>query len=72
MLGQLAQFSKSLPTFEAHLSGKGLARYADIHTGIPTRGYSLNLLDGISPPDTEGFSSFHIILHTMSPLIPRR
>ena len=39
---------------------------------LPTRGYSRQLLDEISSPGTEGFSSFHIILHTMSPLIPRR
>jgi hypothetical protein len=34
--------------------------------------YSRHLLDELSSPGTEGFSSFHIILHTMSPLIPRR
>jgi hypothetical protein len=39
---------------------------------FPTRGYGRHLLDEISSPGTEGFSSFHIILHTMSPLIPRR
>jgi hypothetical protein len=49
---------------------------------LPTHGYSQHLLDEISSPGTEGFSSFHIILHTialkrdssaaMSPLIPRR
>ena len=39
---------------------------------FPTHGYSRHLLDKLSSPGTEGFSSFHIILHTMSPLIPRR
>jgi hypothetical protein len=39
---------------------------------FPTHGYSRHLLDEISSPGTEGFSSFHIILYTMSPLIPRR
>src|SRR6266851_3058556 len=39
---------------------------------ISHSGYSLHLLDEFSSPGTEGFSSFHIVLHTMSPLIPRR
>lgn len=39
---------------------------------LPDRSYSRNLLGKISSPGIEGFSSFHIILHTMSPLIPRR
>jgi hypothetical protein len=39
---------------------------------FPTRGYCSRLLDEISSPDAEGFSSFHILLLTMSPLIPRR
>jgi hypothetical protein len=39
---------------------------------FPTHGYSRHLLGEISSPGTEGFSSFHIFLHTMSPLIPRR
>lgn len=36
------------------------------------RGYSRHLLDGISPPDAEAFSSFHAILRTILPLIPRQ
>jgi hypothetical protein len=39
---------------------------------FPTHGYSEHLLDELSSSDIEGFSSFHIILHTMSPLLPRR
>ena len=39
---------------------------------LPTRGYSSRLLDEISSPGTEGFSSCHILLLTMLPLIPRR
>jgi hypothetical protein len=39
---------------------------------LPTRGYSSRLLDEISSPDAEGFSSCHILLLTMSSLIPRR
>ena len=39
---------------------------------FPTHGYGLRLLDGIYPPDIEGFSSFHVFTHTLSPLIPRR
>jgi hypothetical protein len=39
---------------------------------FPTHGYGKHLLDEISSPGIEGFSSFHTILHTMSPLIPRR
>jgi hypothetical protein len=39
---------------------------------FPTRGYSEHLFGEISSPGVEGFSSFHVILHTMSPLIPRR
>jgi hypothetical protein len=34
---------------------------------FPTHGYSRHLLGEISSPGTEGFSSFHIFLHTMSP-----
>jgi hypothetical protein len=30
------------------------------------------LLDGLSPSDIEGFSSFHVFIRTLSPLIPRR
>jgi hypothetical protein len=39
---------------------------------LPTHGYNSHLLGELSSPDAEGFSSFHIFLHTMSPLIPRR
>jgi hypothetical protein len=39
---------------------------------FPTQGYSKRLFGEISSPGTEGFSSWHIHLHTMSPLIPRR
>src|ERR1039457_6292040 len=39
---------------------------------LPTRGYSSRLLDEISSPGAEGFSSCHILLLTMSSLIPRR
>src|SRR5271157_825759 len=39
---------------------------------FPTRGYSSRLFGEISSPGTEGFSSWHILLLTMSPLIPRR
>jgi hypothetical protein len=39
---------------------------------FPTHGYSDHLFDELSSPGIEGFSSFHIILHTMSPLLPRR
>ena len=39
---------------------------------FPTHGYGQHLLDEISSPDIEGFSSFHIFSHTLSPLIPRR
>jgi hypothetical protein len=39
---------------------------------FPTHGYGRHLLGEISSPGIEGFSSFHIFLHTMSPLIPRR
>jgi hypothetical protein len=39
---------------------------------FPTHGYGAGLLDGLSPPDTAGFSSFHVFIRTLSPLIPRR
>jgi hypothetical protein len=39
---------------------------------FPVQGYDRGLLDGISPPDIEGFSSFHVFIRTLSPLIPRR
>jgi hypothetical protein len=39
---------------------------------LPTRGYSSRLLDEISSPGAEGFSSCHTLLLTMSSLIPRR
>src|ERR1019366_1481476 len=39
---------------------------------FPTHGYGRRLLDGLSPPDIEGFSSFHVFFHTLSSLIPRR
>jgi hypothetical protein len=39
---------------------------------FPTHGYGQHLLDEISSPDIEGFSSFHVFYRTMSPLIPRR
>jgi hypothetical protein len=39
---------------------------------FPTHGYGQRLLDELSSPDIEGFSSFHVFFHTMSPLIPRR
>ena len=39
---------------------------------LPTHGYSRDLFGEISSSGTDGFSSFHIVLHTMSPLIPRR
>jgi hypothetical protein len=39
---------------------------------LPTRGYSGHLLGELSSPGIEGFSSFHIVLRIMSPLIPRR
>src|ERR1017187_4001317 len=39
---------------------------------FPTRGYSSRLLGEISSPGAEGFSSCHILLLTMSSLIPRR
>jgi len=39
---------------------------------LPTHGERPRLLDGIAPPDTEGFSSWPRILRTMSPLRPRR
>src|ERR1019366_1904691 len=41
-------------------------------SAFPTRGYSSRLLDEISSPGAEGFSSCHILLLTMSSLIPRR
>lgn len=41
-------------------------------SAFPTRGYSSRLLDEGSSPDAEGFSSCHLLLITMSPLIPRR
>ena len=31
-----------------------------------------SLLEEISSPDIEGFSSFHVFIRTLSPLIPRR
>jgi hypothetical protein len=39
---------------------------------LPDRGYSRHLFGEFSSPGIEGFSSFHIVLHIMSPLIPRR
>jgi hypothetical protein len=39
---------------------------------FPVYGYGGGLLDGLSPPDIEGFSSFHVFFRTLSPLIPRR
>src|ERR1700733_11708469 len=39
---------------------------------LPTHGFSSRLRDEISSPGAEGFSSFHILLLTMSSLIPRR
>jgi hypothetical protein len=39
---------------------------------FPSHGYGQCLLDEISSPDIEDFSSFHVFFHTMSPLIPRR
>jgi hypothetical protein len=41
-------------------------------SAFPVQGYGRRLLDGISPPDIEGFSSFHVFIRTLSPLIPRR
>jgi hypothetical protein len=39
---------------------------------FPTHGYGCCLLDELSSPDIEGFSSFHVFGRTMSSLIPRR
>lgn len=39
---------------------------------FPTRGYSGHLLNEVSLPGAEGFSSFHAIHHIMSPLPSRR
>src|ERR1019366_10124870 len=41
-------------------------------SAFPVQGYGQGLLDGISPPDIEGFSSFHVFIRTLLPLIPRR
>jgi hypothetical protein len=41
-------------------------------SAFPVQGYGQRLLDEISSPDIEGFSSFHVFIHTLSPLIPRR
>ena len=35
---------------------------------FPTHGYGVDLLNGIPPPDIEGFSSFHVLIRTLSAL----
>jgi hypothetical protein len=47
-------------------------RRLDVREFLAIDPNSCHLLDEFSSPGTEGFSSFHIFLHTMSPLIPRR
>jgi hypothetical protein len=41
-------------------------------SAFPVQGYGRCLLDELSSPDIEGFSSFHVFIRTLSPLIPRR
>src|SRR5450759_1892179 len=37
-------------------------------SAFPVQGYGQCLLDELSPPDIEGFSSFHIFIRTLSPV----